>query len=108
MAYRFDLHQPKGRPGSRCRIFSANRALSVAKSATTLLSRRVSSSSTTTSQCLKAGLTAGQKVVTPLRELRRRHAMAPTEALERFPLEEFDNHGDFPSRGPPPRADAAA
>ena len=31
---------------------------------------------------LEAGLTAGHEVVTPLRELRRRHAMATTEALE--------------------------
>ena len=30
---------------------------------------------------LEAGLTAGHEVVTPLRELRRRHAMATTEAL---------------------------
>ena len=53
VTHRFDLHQPKGRPASRCRIFSTRSALSVARSATTLFKRRVSSSSMGVSRCFK-------------------------------------------------------
>jgi hypothetical protein len=54
---------------------------------------------------LQARLAARQEVLTPLREHRGRHPMAATEALQRFPLEELDDHRDFPSCRPPPRAD---
>ena len=77
----------------------------MARSATTLFKRRVSSSSMGVLPMFQAGLPAREELATPLREFRGRHPVASTEALERLPLEPLDDDGYFPPRRPPPRAD---
>lgn len=81
LAHRFDLHQPKGRPASRWRSFSSSGSFSVARSATTRASRRVSSSSAATSR-VQVRLAARAKRIRPLGDPRCRHAMATPERLE--------------------------
>ena len=82
MTHRFDLHQPKGRPASRCRIFLGQQRLVGGEIRHDALEPPRVRALDGDLAMLEAGLTAGHEVVTPLRELRRRHAMATTEALE--------------------------